>query len=243
MSAVVVGASSGIGRALAAELARRGNPLLLVASDADDLDALAADLRLRHGIEVRTLALDLAREPDPGARIAAALDGMPPLKSVLLAAGWSRAGDDGTLGAAAAGDLLAVNLHAPIAITQALLPPLSANRGTLVALGSVAAVRGRRRNVVYAAAKRGLESFCESLRHGHPPRAPSVQCWRLGFVATNLTFGAKLPLPAADPVRLARIIVDQLGRGSFRRALPRWWGIVGLAVRLLPWPIFRRIDG
>ena len=243
MSAVVVGASSGIGRALATELAHRDEALLLIASDADDLDALAADLSLRHGIAVKTLALDLAREPDPGKRIAAALDGMPPLKSLLLAAGWSRAGDDGTLDAAAAGDLLAVNLHAPIAIAQTLLPQLTANRGTLVALGSIAAVRGRSRNVAYAAAKRGLESFCESLRHGHDPRVPSVQCWRLGFVATNLTYGVKLPLPAADPARLARIIVDHLGRGSFRRSLPWWWGPVGLAVRVMPWAMFRRIGG
>ncbi|MBN8483018.1 MAG: SDR family NAD(P)-dependent oxidoreductase, partial [Xanthomonadales bacterium] len=59
MTAIVIGASSGLGRALAVELARRGRPLLLVASDARDLDALACDLGLRFGVAVGTLALDL----------------------------------------------------------------------------------------------------------------------------------------------------------------------------------------
>ena len=88
------------------------------------------------------------------------------------------------------------------AIAQTLLPQLTANRGTLVALGGIAAVRGRSRNVIYAAAKRGLESFCESLRQGHEPQAPSVQCWRLGFVATNLTYG--VTCSERPPRRIAR---------------------------------------
>ena len=68
MSALVVGASSGLGRALAQELARRGHELLLVASDVRDLQALAADLALRHAVDVRMLVLDLGHEPDPGTR-------------------------------------------------------------------------------------------------------------------------------------------------------------------------------
>ena len=87
MTALVVGASSGLGRALAGELARRRHDLLLVASDARDLEAVAADLNLRHGVAVRALALDLSAEPDPAARIVAALHGMTPLDALLLPAG------------------------------------------------------------------------------------------------------------------------------------------------------------
>ena len=57
MTTVVVGASSGLGRALAEELARTGHELLLVASDPRDLSAIAADLGLRHAAKVHTLAL------------------------------------------------------------------------------------------------------------------------------------------------------------------------------------------
>ncbi|MFI4970237.1 MAG: SDR family NAD(P)-dependent oxidoreductase, partial [Lysobacterales bacterium] len=169
MTALVVGASSGLGRALASELGARRQDLLLVASDLRDLEALGADLTLRHGVRVRALALDLGREADPGARIAAALDGLSPLSALLLPIGVSRDDDDLSLDAAHIGQLLAINLHGPLAIVHALLPRLLEARGVVVLFGSIAAVRGRGRNVVYAAAKRGLVSLYESLRQRYRP--------------------------------------------------------------------------
>ncbi|GAA0710624.1 SDR family NAD(P)-dependent oxidoreductase [Dokdonella soli] len=243
MTALVVGASSGLGRALASELARRQHDLLLVASDARDLEALAADLNLRHGVAVRALALDLGREADPGARIAAALEGLSPLSALLLPIGMSRADDDLTLDAARIGELLAINLHAPLTIAHALLPRLLDARGVVVLFGSVAAVRGRDRNVVYAATKRGLESLYESLRQRHPPSELRVQLYRLGFLATNLTHGLRLPIPAVDPDVVARTVVDRLARGSARWYLPRRFALIALLVRALPWAIYRRMRG
>lgn len=242
MTAIVVGASSGLGRALALELAGNGKPLLLIASDARDLDAMAADLRLRFKVEVGTLAMDLAATADPGARILSKLAELPPASTLLLAVGMSRSDDDGTLGAAAIGQLLAINLHAPIAITHALLPALLESRGSIVGFGSIAGTRGRSRNIVYAAAKRGLETFFESLRHRHLPSSLRVQFYRLGFLRSNLTFGLKLPLPLAEPDVVARKVVAHLQRGSFDRYQPRWWGVIALIVRSLPWFAFRRMQ-
>lgn len=240
-TAIVVGASSGLGRALAAELARRGRPLLLVASDARDLDALSRDLGLRFGVATGVLALDLAGAPDPGARVLDALGGLPAVDALLLVAGQSRADDDLTLGPAAIGQLIAINLHAPLAIAHALLPRLLAARGVIVGFGSIAAARGRGRNVVYATAKRGLESFFESLRQRHRPRELRVQFHRLGFLRSNLTWGVRLPLPAAEPEAVARRVVDALERGSFARHEPRHWALVAFVLRRLPWFVFRRM--
>jgi len=242
-TAIVVGASSGLGRALATELARAHHALLLIASDRRDLDALGASLNLEHGVAVRALALDLGREADPGARIVTALDGMPPVSALLLPIGYSREDDDLSLDAAGIGQLLAVNLHAPLAIVHALLPTLTEAHGTIVLFGSVAAARGRGRNVVYASAKRALVSLYESLCQRYRPRELRVQMYLLGFVATNLTYGARLPLPSADPEVLARTIVRRLGRGSSIRHLPRWWALVTLIVRWLPWALYRRLKG
>lgn len=240
-TAIVIGASSGLGRALANELARNHYALLLVASDLRDLDALGANLNLAHGIAVRALALDLAREVDPGARIVAALAGMPPVAALLLPIGHSREDDDLSLDAAGIGQVLAVNLHAPLAIVHALLPTLVEARGTIVLFGSVAATRGRGRNVVYAGTKRALVSLFESLRQRYQPRELCVQLYELGFMATNLTYGMRLPLPAVSPDVVARTVVRRLGGDSSRGYLPRWWAPVALLVRWLPWPVYRRI--
>ena len=240
-TSIVIGASSGLGRALATELARTRHALLLVASDLRDLDALAASLNLEYGVPVRALALDLGREADPGARIVAALDRLPPLEALLLPIGYSREDDDFSLDAARIGQLLAVNLHAPLAIVHALLPRLIETRGVVVLVGSVAAVRGRGRNVVYAGAKRALGSLYESLRQRYAARELRVQMYKLGFLSTNLTYGTRLPLPAADPQAVARTVVLSLRPGSFSRHLPRWWALVALLVRWLPWPVYRRM--
>ncbi len=243
MTAVVVGASSGLGRALAVELARARQPLLLVASDARDLAALASDLRLRHEVAVATLALDLAAEANPGARVLEALAGMPPVDALLMTVGNSREDDDFSLPVGAIGQVLAINLHAPLAIAHALLPALIEARGVIVGFGSIAAARGRGRNVVYAAAKRGLETFFESLRHRHRPGQLRVQFHRLGFLRSNLTFGMSLPVPAADPAAVARRVVRDLPAGSFTRYEPRKWALVAFVLRRLPWALFRRVRG
>ncbi len=241
MSTIIIGASSGLGRALSVELARAGQPLLLVASDSRDLDALASDLSLRFAVVVKTLAMDLAGVADPGARVLESLADLPPVSALLLPVGMSRSDDDGSLSAAAIGQLLAINLHAPLAIAHALLPKLLESKGSIVGFGSIAGARGRSRNIVYAAAKRGLETFFESLRHRHPPAALRVQFYRLGFLRSNLTFGMRLPLPIAEPEVVARSVVDRLRSGSFDRYEPRWWGLIALVVRNLPWFVFRRM--
>ncbi len=162
--------------------------------------------------------MDLAREADPGARIAATLEGMPAASALLLPIGYSRDDDDLSLDAAAIGQLLAANLHAPLAIVHALLPRIVASHGVVVLFGSVAATRGRGRNVVYAGAKRALVSLYESLRQRHRNSELRVQLYELGFMATNLTYGMKLPLPAVDPDVVARIVVRRLRSGSSRQS-------------------------
>lgn len=242
MSAIVVGASSGLGRALAAELARGGRDLLLVASDERDLAAIAADLSIRHGVAVRTLALDLSREPDPGARIRARMDTLPSAAdALLLPVGHSRGDDDFSLDAAGTGELLAINLHAPLQIVQTLRTDLAARRGVIVLFGSIAAVRGRGRNVVYAAAKRALVSLYESLRQHHPRRELRIQLYQLGFLATNLTHGMKLPTAAADPAAVARAVVARLDGGSLLRYVPAKFALIAWIVRSLPWFVYRRM--
>jgi short-subunit dehydrogenase len=241
VTSIVVGASSGLGRALSVELARTGHALLLIASDARDLSALASDLNLRFDVVVNILAMDLATHADPGARVCEALSGMPAATNLLLPVGMSRSDDDGSLGAAAIGQLLAINLHAPIAIAHALLPTLLESKGAIVGFGSIAGARGRSKNIVYAAAKRGLETFFESLRHRHLPSDLRVQFYRLGFLRSNLTFGMHLPLPVAEPDAVAAKVVAQLRNASFDRYEPRWWGLIALILRRLPWSAFRRM--
>jgi short-subunit dehydrogenase len=242
LTCVVVGASSGLGRALAEALARRGQPLLLVASDERDLGPLAADLGTTRGIEARTLAHDAADHAGLAAAIDAALARDEPVDSLLFPIGTSDDADDLTLSPERAEELVRINLLAVTSVVSRLLPRMLARgRGAIVGFGSVAAERGRGRNVLYAAAKRGLASVFESLRHRLEGEGIAVVLYTLGYVDTNLAFGRPLPLPKADPRRLAERVCDEMGRARGRRFLPAFWRPVSFVTRSLPWFVFRRM--
>jgi short-subunit dehydrogenase len=242
MNAIIVGASAGLGRALAEALARQKHQLLLVASDARDLDAIAADLRLRFDVRVETLACRITAGTDWLDRIATAAAPLHPIDALFFPIGLSRDDDHGTLPAHAARDLLEANLHSVLLTTAHFLPGiLQRGHGHIVGFGSVAAVRGRGANVVYAAAKKALVSYFESLRHltaGTPVR---VQLYQLGYLDTQQAFGKKLPFPKADPTRVATYVVDHLSTDFGLRYFPRFWSPIATAVQRIPWPLYKNM--
>lgn len=242
MNFLVVGASAGLGRALSEEAAQRGHSLFLCARDARDLHPLAASLSLRNGVEVAFAAADVA-VPQQRRELVRRIQSWKALDVILLPLGLSRFDDDGMLDDRAATALLDANFFAQACLLQAIWPrkgekPLR----TIVGFGSIASIRGRRRNVIYAASKRALASYFESLRAIGDEAGIAVQFYLLGYMATSQTFGKKLLLPVVSPERVARIVLDRLGRKQGSLYLPRWWGPIAIALRALPWTIYRRLD-
>jgi short-subunit dehydrogenase len=244
VTAVVVGASAGLGRALAAELAAGRHDLVLVASDSRDVDALAADLMLRHGVRAVGLGVDLGRagaDLEPLARAVEALGGPDQL---LLPIGWTAdvARDDGTLDAETTERLLRTNFLAVTEVVGRFLAEMRRRPGArVVGFGSVAAVRGRRVNLVYASSKRALQTYFEGLRHACVGSPVRVQFWVPGYLDTNLAFGRDTPLARADPADFARKVVARLSDADFVGYHPRWWRPLGASARLAPWFLFKRL--
>lgn len=241
MTSIILGASTGLGRELGRVLAARKSSLVLVARDADHLSREAAHLRNLHGIDVTVVAAD-ARSPDAlVATLGAAVD-LDNVETLLCPIGVSRSDDDGTLTVRETEDLFAANLLSVVAVSEAVLPGMQRRRrGTIVGFGSIAAVRGRSANIVYAAAKRGLESYFESLRHRMAGSGVNVQLYRLGYLDTAQAYGKALLFPKANPEHLARRVVTHLDRDFGTMTWPRFWAAVTLAVRLLPWPLFKTL--
>jgi short-subunit dehydrogenase len=156
--------------------------------------------------------------------------------------GVSRNDDDGNLSVGDARKLIDANLSAVVAIVGHFLPSLlAANRGAIVGFGSIAAIRGRRANVVYAAAKRGLASYFESLRQIAAASSVRVQFYQLGYVETQQTFGRHLMFRPARPSGIAAVVVRNLDKDFGTRYLPRYWAAVAWLVSALPWAIYKRL--
>lgn len=161
---LISGASEGIGRALALELASERPLLILNARNAARLEETSSECRAR-GAEVLTVPGDVSRREDCIQLVSRALERFGRLDALVNNAGitmWSRfdaVTDFGTFER-----LLAVNYLGAVYLTAAALPHLARARGLIVAVASVAGLTGVPERTGYAASKHALVGFFESLR-------------------------------------------------------------------------------
>jgi uncharacterized protein len=165
-TALVTGASSGIGQEFAHQLAARGADLVLVARREDRLTALAQSLRDKHGVTAQPLPFDLG-EPGAAAALASSLAGRSLHPDTLV-----NAAGVGTHGAFAAADPAAIsaelrlNVTATVELSRAFLPGmLASGRGALVNIASTAAYQPTPSMAVYGAGKAFVLHFTEALAY------------------------------------------------------------------------------
>ena len=161
---LITGASTGIGRALALELARDGAALALNARDAQRLDATARECAAL-GAQVLAVPGDVSAPADCAAIVARALERFGRLDALVNNAGvtmWARF--DALTDLAGLERLLEVNYLGAAHVTAAALPHLKASRGLIVAVASIAGLTGVPERTGYAASKHAMVGFFESLR-------------------------------------------------------------------------------
>jgi short-subunit dehydrogenase len=163
-SVLITGASEGIGRALALELAPLGARLALNARSAQRLQATAHDC-VALGAEAVALPGDVSQRQDCQGLIAATIERFGRLDVLVNNAGitmWSRF--DAVVDFSVFERLLAVNYLGPMWLTAAALPHLKQSRGLIVAIASIAGLTGVPERTGYAASKHAMVGFFESLR-------------------------------------------------------------------------------
>ena len=240
---LVAGATSGIARAVAAELARRGHALVLAARDLDEVGALAADLRLRHGVPARAAAFDALDFASHAAFAAALLAAEgDALEGVVVAFGWMGDTERARHDADEARRTLDINLTAVVSLLTPLADHLEARgAGFVCVISSVAGDRGRQSNYVYGAAKGGLTVYLQGLRNRLFPAGVRVVTVKPGFVDTRMTFGLPGTFLVAPSERVAAGIVKAIDRGADEVYLPGFWRPVMMAIRAVPERIFKRM--
>ncbi|HKI56425.1 MAG TPA: SDR family oxidoreductase [Trueperaceae bacterium] len=183
--AVVTGASSGIGRALALALGKRGWSLLLAARDADRLEAVRRAVEELGGT-ARARALDVTDDAAVDAWVAGYADRPEGVAALVHSAGMVHLGSVAETDVAMLDAHYAVNLRAPYRLTRALLPALERARGQVVFINSGAGLHANASWSAYAASKFGLRALADSLRQEVASRGVRVTTVYPGRTATPM---------------------------------------------------------
>jgi NAD(P)-dependent dehydrogenase (short-subunit alcohol dehydrogenase family) len=190
---LITGGSTGIGRALALELAREGAQLALNARDAARLEATAAECAAL-GAQVLAVPGDVAEPADCAAAVARTVERFGKLDVVVNNAGmtmWARF--DQLADLQGLERLLNINYLGAVRVTAAALPHLKRSRGLLVAVASIAGLTGVPERTGYAASKHAMVGFFESLRIELAASGVGVTIVAPDFVKSELHKGALGP--------------------------------------------------
>jgi len=242
MTYVIVGASAGLGRALAEKFASQNNDLVIISSDLRDLDALKNDLQTRFDVKIHPIQISFREYPMDFHNLDNVIHEVGPILGILLPIGLSDPSDNPSNTESKTIELFNVNLICVCIFINRYLELLKKNKSTIIGFGSIAAIRGRTRNSTYAAAKRGLESYFESLRHFMSNDSVTVQFYMLGYLSTNLTFGEKtIGFKPVDVNILATKIYDNRFQDFGKKIYPIYWKPIKILLQFLPWSLFKKI--
>jgi uncharacterized protein len=227
-SALVTGASSGIGRSTALALAAEGCNLALAARRVDKLEEVAAECRAR-GVRCITVPTDVRNREDCLRFVAAAADSLGPADILVNNAGYAILDPIASASIADIEDMMKTNYLGAVHCTQAALPAmLERGSGSIVNVASITGLMGYASMGAYGATKAALVVFSEALRIEVLPRGVRVSMVCPGTTDTDFfvtAFKGKMPgasrlVLAIPPERVARAIARAIRTGRYRIIVP-----------------------
>ena len=242
MKIAFFGATKGMGRALARLMAARGDRLVLLGRQLDDLQRSAADLTARGAAAVGTARCDLEQPDSFAAALASADEQLGGLDTVVVTAAvfGTQAQLENDLELTRR--VLAADFTNTVLFCEHARARLLANGGgRLCVFSSVAGERGRKPVILYGAAKAGLTYYLEALDHRYRNDGLITICVKPGFVRTSMTDGLRPPPFAGTPDAVAARVLKAIDSGTPVVYAPAPWALIMLIIRWLPRFVMRRI--
>lgn len=239
---IVVGASSGIGKAIAVEELKRGNEVVLMARRESHLKEITSAFA-----KASFLTIDVTNETAVEGSFNAAVQKLGGLDSIYYAAGVMPAVGPEEFDTAKDKSMLLVNLFGAVAFCNSAAKLfVKEKKGKIIGISSIAGDRGRSGNPVYNASKAGLNTYLEALRNRLSHQGIQVTTIKPGFVRTSMLDGIKVPekgiLKAIAPEEAARLILKACDSGKDVAYVPGIWRLVGLIIIHIPRFIFKKLS-
>lgn len=241
---IVIGASSSVARAFALEAAAGGADVVLAGRDEEDLEAGAADLRLRSGRSVTVLPFDAADFEGHDAFVADCWAAAAARRlNVFFAVGTMPDQAQASRDFGIARRVIDVNFLSVVSLLTRLEPGLRRQGGgAVVVLGSVAGDRGRRKNFIYGSAKAGLHAYLQGMRSHLVDAGVRVVTVKPGFVDTAMTWGLPGLFLVASPEAAARASLRGAMKGRDEIYHPGFWRLIMTVIKAIPESLFKRLS-
>ena len=250
--AIIVGASTGIGAALARILAQRGYRVALLARQAETLQAVCDAINARTpdapGGPIATAyphdVTHYDEAPDLFERIRRDLGASgSELDLLVYSAGIMPPGSNGTWSFDEERATIESNVIGGMRwIGLAATAMKAAGHGTIVGISSVAGDRGRKGNSSYMASKSAVTTYLESLRYRLAGSGVRVVTVKPGFIATPMTAGSNPPKPLTTSAeRAATRIADLCDGGATVAYVPGYWRVIMRIIKSVPAPLMPKM--
>jgi short-subunit dehydrogenase len=240
---LLLGATSGIAKAIAYHWAKQSRPLILAARDSAELSLLASDLRLRFGatvVEMKFDALDFDEHHKFFQQCTAAFP--EGLEGVIITFGAMLDQDQCQKDFASAKRVIDTNYSAAVSLCELAAAYLEQRKcGYLCGVSSVAGDRGRQSNYIYGSSKAAFSTYLQGLRNRLFKSNVSVITVKPGFVDTPMTWGLISSPLMISPAKAAADICKAIDRRRDVIYTPFFWRLIMLIIRCIPEQLFKRL--
>lgn len=236
-SIIITGASDGIGKHLAFEMAKRGYNLGLCARRLDSLTEIRAEIIAQHPeLKIEIATLDVSKYETIGPCLDVFRAKLGSLDIVLANAGIARAGKVGKAPWQQHVDVVNTNVNgAFVTLSEALRIFRDQGYGHLVGTSSVAAFRGLPNNAAYSASKAALATFMEGIRAETSKEKIDVTVLYPGFIDTAINRDLKNRPFVISVEEGAKLFADLIEAKVERSTVPKWpWSVLGSIIKVLP---------
>ncbi len=240
---LILGATSAIARQLAGALARRGYALYLASRDAEELERIAKDVEIRYGVPVRCGRFDADDYASHTELVAQVIEKMGGLYGVVYAVGYLGATPGKAQDPLDVVRVISRNLTGGVSVLELCAAYLeTTGRGFILGISSVGGDRGRKRNYIYGAAKAGLSTYLQGLRHRMYGTGVRVVCVKPGYVDTPMVYGEHKGPLVASPAAVGERIARAAESGPTTVYVPFFWRYFMLIIKYTPEFIFHRTN-
>jgi len=238
----IIGATSGIGRALAVSLCNRGARVIASGRTEDALKSLAIECSHLSG-EIIPLPIDLAEDNALPSALASIQTQNPLPDSVVYLAAYYQPGPISDITKDNLSQSLSINLRAAIELVQTILPSfLERGHGQIAITASVAGFCGLPNGQPYSATKAALINFVESLNTEVKAKGIDVRLINPGFVDTPMTKKNSFDMPEVITAELAgEEIAEALGKTGFEIHFPKKFTRKMKILRALPYSLYFKL--